>query len=159
MWSSLPSPHPHEAERKRWLAEADSQARKKRSLQTFSSHTLLLLIDIELAFCAGAWLSVIVLSQASVEATLRQITTGDYKSKAAAMFGSDSELQWLRTLRNEVIHAAEPGTPSQLWKLAPDSLISCHSALEPEAQRAVTLVYKAAYAAAGTLWNDRNSNG
>ena len=150
MWSSLPSPHPHELERRRWLAKAHSCARKQSPLQTFSSHSLLLLIDIELAFCAGAWLSVVVLSQASVEATLRQITTEDYKSKAVVLFGADPELQWLRTLRNELLHAAEPGSPSILWKVSPNNLVHCHSALEPEAKRALSLAYKAVYLAAGT---------
>jgi hypothetical protein len=119
-------------------------------VQTFSSHSLLLLIDIELAFCAGAWFAVIVLSHASVEATLRQIEQNDFSSTAAKLFGLDPELKWLRVLRNEVLHAAEPGSPSQLWKDRPEDLIRCHSLLEPEAKRAVALAYKAVYDAAGT---------
>jgi hypothetical protein len=150
MWSSLPSPYPHETERRQWLAQARLQARKNHPVQRFSSHSLLLLIDIELAFCAGAWLSVVVLSHASVEATLRQISLEDYSSRAVALFGKDPELHWLRVLRNEVLHAAEPGSPSQLWKLPPENLVHCHSALEPEAKRAISLAYKAVYAAAGT---------
>jgi hypothetical protein len=113
-----------------------------------SSHSLLLLIDIELAFCAGAWLAVLVLSQASVEATLRQILTDDYDSSAATLFGKVAELHWLRGLRNEILHVAEPGTPSQIWKLPSDDLPSCHAALEPEAKRAVTLAYRALYVGA-----------
>jgi hypothetical protein len=150
MWSSLPSPQQHETERRRWLSEAHSKAMRRHSVQRFSSHSLLLLIDIELAFCAGAWLSVIVLSQASIEATLRQIATDDYSSKAVALFGKDPELQWLRGLRNEVLHAAEPGSISQLWKLPPENLVHCHSELAPEAKRAVALAYRAVYTAAGT---------
>jgi hypothetical protein len=150
MWSSLPSPQPHETERRRWLSEAHLNARKSHPVQRFSSHSLLLLIDIELAFCAGAWLSVIVLSQASIEATLRQIATDDYSSNAAVLFGRDPELHWLRGIRNEVLHAAEPGSRSQLWKLPPENLVHCHAELEPEAKRAVALAYRAVYAAAGT---------
>jgi hypothetical protein len=149
MWSSLPSPQPYEAERRRWLSEAHSRARRQYPVQRFSSHSLLLLIDIELAFSAGAWLSVVVLSHASVEATLRQIATDDYSSSAAALFGQDPELHWLRGLRNEVLHAAEPGSSSNIWKLPSDNLVHCHTALEPEAKRAVSMAYKAVYAAAG----------
>ena len=110
-----------------------------------SSHSLLLLIDIERAFCAGAWLSVIALSQASIEATLRQVVNEDYESSAAKLFGNDAELHWLRDLRNEVLHASEPGTPSKLWKRSSDNIPDCHSALEPEAQRAVVVAYRAMY--------------
>lgn len=113
-----------------------------------SSHSLLLLIDIERAFCAGAWLAVLVLSQASVEATLRQTLTDDYESNAATLFGNVADLHWLRELRNEILHAAEPGTPSKLWKLASDELPACHAELETEAKRAVTLAYRAMYVGA-----------
>jgi hypothetical protein len=106
---------------------------------------LLLQIDIERAFCAGAWLSVIVLSHASVEAMLRQILLNDYKSTSAELSGSIDDLHWLRLLRNEVLHAAEPGTPSQLWKRSSDNIPNCHDALEPEARRAVEIAYKALY--------------
>ena len=148
MWSSLPSPLPFEAERRRWLSETQARAERRHPVQKFSSHSLLLLIDIELAFCAGAWLSVVVLCQACVEATLRQITTEDYKASAATLFAGNPDLQWLRQIRNEVLHAYEPGTPSDLWKLPSDNIVACHSALQAEAQRAVALAYEAVYVAA-----------
>ena len=115
-----------------------------------STQGLLLLHDIEKAFCAGAWLSVIVLAYAVVDATLRDITTGDYRSKTAELYDSNPELEWLRNLRNQVVHVSTPGTPSTLWKLPPSDLIGCHNALEPEAKRAVALAYRQVYAQAGT---------
>jgi hypothetical protein len=110
-----------------------------------SSHSLLLLIDIERAFCAGAWLSAIVLSQASIEATIRQVVKEDYESGAARLFGNDPELRWLRELRNEVLHSGEPGTPSKIWMRSSDNIPECHAALEPEARRAVVVAYRAMY--------------
>ena len=111
-----------------------------------STQGLLLLRDIELSFCAGAWLSVIVLSYAVVDATLRDIETGDYKSKAADLYGENEDLDWLRRLRNELVHVLPPGSPSLVWKHSPNDLVACHAALEADACRAVTLAYKAIYA-------------
>ena len=145
MWTHLPSPHEHEVARRLWLKNTHSHVRKHYMAMTLSSHSLLLLVDIERSFCAGAWLSVVVLSQASIEATLRQVVKDDYASNAARLFGNERDLHWLRELRNEILHAGEPGTPSKLWKKSSENIPECHHALEPEAQRAVTLAYKAMY--------------
>ena len=40
---------------------------------------LLLSYDVEIAFCAGAWLSVIVLAYAVIDATIRDTESGDYE--------------------------------------------------------------------------------
>jgi hypothetical protein len=148
MWLSLPSQAPYEAERRAWLRQAHEAACKQYSELKISSHALLLLIDIERSFCAGAWLSVVVLSQACVEGSIRQVVEEDYSSPASKVFGTDAELTWLRELRNEIIHASKPGTPSKLWKEPPNDLTVCHAALEPEAKRAVKLAYRSAYAGA-----------
>ena len=147
MWTHLPSPQPYETERRQWLEQTNENARPKRLNHTFSSHTLLLLIDIELAFCAGAWLSVIAMSMSAMEAMHRQVISENYASNAEKLFGDDAELQWLRGIRNEIIHAAEPGTPSQIWKMPSDNLVNCHGALENEAKRAIALTYKVTYMA------------
>lgn len=147
MWSSLSSQEPHKDERRRWLDRAHSQIRAEYSAIRLSSHALLL-IDIERAFCAGAWLAVVTLSHASVEATLRQILYEDYDSSAVELFGKVEDLHWLRAIRNEILHASEPGTPSKIWKHSSDDLPACHAALEPEAKRAVELAYRALYVGA-----------
>jgi uncharacterized protein with HEPN domain len=148
MWSSQPSQASHDAERRAWLAQAHESVRAKYTVLKLSTHSLLLLLDVERAFCGGAWLSVIVMSHASIEATYRQVLAEDYKASAASLFGSNPELDWLRELRNEIIHAGEPGTPAKLWKLAPNDVPACHAELEAEARRAVILAYKFFYAAA-----------
>jgi hypothetical protein len=145
MWSTLPSQQRFHEDRRSWLDEVHLKVRTHHQKLTLSSHSLLLQIDIERAFCAGAWLSVIVLSQASIEATLRQIVANDYESNSFELFGSVADLHWLRELRNEILHAKEPGTRSQLWKIDGHDVPICHAALEPEAKRAVELAYKALY--------------
>lgn len=111
----------------------------------FSSHSLLLLVDIEYAFRSGAWLSVIVLSFACIEATKRQIATNDHTSKATDLVDDDADVKWLRTLRNEVLHSKEPGTEAMIWKGTPDNIPACQAALEPEAKRAVQLAFRVIY--------------
>ena len=149
MESGLPSTNlAHE--RMSWLHRVIDQERKSYRAMTLSTQGLLLLYDIEKAFCAGAWLSVIVLAYAVVDATLRDVATGDYKSKAADLYGSNSDLEWLRNIRNQIVHVSPPGTPSALWKLPPNNLPACQEALEPEAKRAVALAYRQIYAQAGT---------
>ncbi|MES2383280.1 MAG: hypothetical protein V4593_01945 [Pseudomonadota bacterium] len=133
-------------QRMTWLDRAISQEGCVRNGRMLSTQGLLLLRDIERAFCAGAWLSVVVLAYAVVDATLRDVATGDYKSKAADLYGSNPDLDWLRTLRNEIVHVSPPGSPSGLWKLPATDLSACHEALEHEAQRAVALAYRQVFA-------------
>lgn len=112
---------------------------------TISSHALLVLVDIEYAFRAGAWLSVIVLSQACIEATLRQVAEKGHTSPAVDFMGEDANLIGLRTLRNEILHSKEVGSESKLWKLAPNDIPACQAALEPEAKRAIKLAFHVIY--------------
>lgn len=131
--------------RSRRFSRAAAAAGPLRNGQIVSSHALLLETDLRLAYCAGAWLSVIVLACAAVEAQARQVTTGDYSSRARDLFANSSELQWLRNLRNELVHAAEPGTPSQIWTVSGADVLANQSALEPEATRAVEVMFRAIY--------------
>jgi hypothetical protein len=120
--------------------------RKTHGVRTLSTQALLLLCDLEKAFCAGAWISVIVLAYAVADATLREIATGDYKSKAADLYGSNADLEWLRKIRNQAVHVSVPGSPSVLWKVPPNNLAACQEALEPEAKRAVVIAYRQVHA-------------
>lgn len=111
-----------------------------------STHGLLLQYDIERAFCAGAWISAIVLAQAAIEATIRDIGTLDHKAKASVIFGDDDALQYLRSLRNELVHPLPPGSPSMVWSVPNGDFAACHSALEEASKKAVTLMFRYMYA-------------
>lgn len=116
-----------------------------RNGQVISSHSLLLEVDLRLAYCSGAWLSVIVLASAAVEAQSRQVTTNNYTASARALFADDADLQWLRSLRNELVHAGEPGSRSQLWKVGGGDIRANQAALEDEATRAVEVMFRTIY--------------
>lgn len=109
---------------------------------TASSPALLLLVGIELAFRAGAWVSLIVLSFACVEATLRQVDSQGHSATASDMVDSDDDLKWLRTIRNEIMHSKEPGSTSLIWKLPADDIPAFQARLKAEAKRAVRLAFR-----------------
>jgi len=124
---------------------AASAAGPLRNGQVISSHALLLEVDLRIAFCAGAWLSVIVLACAAVEAQRRQVSSHDYASPARDLFAGNPELNWLRSLRNELAHAGEPGTKSQLWRVAGGDIGENQRALEGDAIRAVEVMFREIY--------------
>ena len=145
MSDHAPEPQDVNALRSRRFSLAAVTTGPLRNGQVISSHALLLEIDLRLAYCAGAWLSVIVLACAAVEAQARQVTANDYSSAARDLFADSPDLQWLRTLRNELVHAGEPGTPSQLWKVGGVDIGANQRALETEATRAVEVMFRAIY--------------
>lgn len=133
------------ATRHQWMYETFRANHKEKSERLLSSHALLLELDIGLAFCAGAWISTIVLAGAAIEAKIRQIDTGNYQAKAGALLKGNKELRWLAATRNEVMHSGEPGTKSMIWKANPNDLGACHDALESDARRAITILFKTLY--------------
>jgi hypothetical protein len=142
--SHIPGAELHQ-ERNLRFSQAFNLALPLQDGRPISSHALLLEIDLRIAYCAGAWLSVIVLAQAAIEAQARQVTTGDYRATSLELFASDPDLQWLRMLRNELVHAAEPGTPSQVWKVPATDFGTAQQALESEATRALQVMFRTIY--------------
>jgi hypothetical protein len=138
-----------QTERLRRFSSAATAAGPVIQGQIFSSHASLIEIDVRRAYCAGAWISVIVLACTAVEAQARQVATQDYSARMQVLFGEDPDLQWLRDIRNEIVHAGEPGTPSLLWKVDGAEIGANHAALEPEATRAVEIMFKFVY---GRSW-------
>ncbi len=136
-------------ERLRRFSLAATAAGPVRPGQIYSSHASVIELDVRRAYCAGAWISVIVLSCAAVEAQARQVATQDYSARTHVLFGEDPDLQWLRAIRNEIVHAGEPGTPSHLWKVDGADIGANQAALEPEATRAVEIMFKFVY---GRSW-------
>lgn len=132
-------------QRNRRFLLAASAAGPLRSDQVISSHALLLEVDLRLAFCAGAWSSVIVLACVAVEAQHRQVSSNDYISPARDLFSGRPELQWLRSLRNELVHAGEPGIKSRLWRVGRGDIGENQRALEGDAIRAVEAMFKEIY--------------
>ena len=136
-------------ERSRWLSHArlryDQKFRDGSELH-LSTHGLLLQVDLQRAFVAGAWSAVIVLAQAIIEATLRDLVTQDYESKAGSVFKGHKRLERIRMLRNELLHPQAAGTESLVWRVAGGDIRANHAALEVDARRAVEYMFYVVYA-------------
>jgi len=99
-------------------------------------------MDVYSAFCAGAWVSVIVLSHAVADAALRG---SDSKSSSASVFGDDAELTWLRRVRNQLVHARNESPAVTV-----DDMWLNREALERDARRAVRIMFAAMFSDPGT---------
>lgn len=133
-------------ERLLWFHCAFDTAKKNRGFSgLLSSHALLIEIDIRLAFCAGAWISTIVLACAAVEAKFRQIDSDDFKTKSETLFGENADLQWLREIRNELMHSKSPGSSSLVWMVEGHDLGKTQAALEDDAKRAIEIMFQTLY--------------
>lgn len=103
--------------------------------------------DVQSAFCAGAWVAVIVVAACVVEAQLRECEAsgvdGGMKSLIDAV-GGDSELHWLRLRRNELCHV-DPDSPA----ITVDEQWASREKLENEARRATQAMFAALYMSPG----------
>ncbi len=104
--------------------------------------------DVEIAFCAGAWIAVVVLAIAVVDSQLRDAEYPDFKgstSELIKVLGLNQELQWLRKRRNQLVHVnvANPAfTVDQQWFNQQE--------LEKDARRAIELMFEAFFSSPGT---------
>ncbi|HEY4083435.1 MAG TPA: hypothetical protein VGM81_22320 [Burkholderiaceae bacterium] len=133
-------------ERETWLLQAELEAQRHFIQMRISSQAQLLLVDVRQAFLAGAWASVIVLGQAAIEATLRDLQFLDHKSSACELFFGQEDLERIRHLRNELVHPQQPGSPSKVWSVSGTDIAAAHSSLEDAARLAYPLALEAMYA-------------
>ena len=98
--------------------------------------------DLQCAFCAGAWIAVIVLAAAAIDAHLHDAEgfTGNSK-RVIDEAGGDTQLHILRKRRNALIHSdldSPAITVDQQWFE--------RMKLEEDARHAVELVFRVFYA-------------
>jgi hypothetical protein len=133
------------AARQVWLSRAHARYRDNWSELLLSSQGLILQIDVERAFVAGAWVAVIVLAQSVVEATMRDFITQDYDEKAVSLFEGQKRLNRMRKLRNELVHPKSTGAPSLVWRVPGGGFAENHAALEEDAKQAIELMLYVIY--------------
>ncbi len=93
-------------QRRLWF-EGREAARGRAGAPAPSEQACALMIDLQAAFCAGAWSAVIVLAAAIVDA---QAPAG--ADRRADIPGVERKtLRWLRGLRNRLVHE-DPGSPA-----------------------------------------------
>jgi hypothetical protein len=130
----------------RWIGDAHDRYAKQRPVELqLSTHGLLLQLELERCFAAGAWGAVIVLAQAIIEATMRELQLHDYDSKAKGLFKGVKRLERIRALRNDLLHPARPGTPSLIWRVPNGDFRACQELLESDAKQAVEYMLYVVY--------------
>jgi hypothetical protein len=145
-----PTPEDVWQARSTWLERVEESSRHPDASYLLSAQGTLITCDIQNAFCAGAWVSVIVLAHAAIDATIRDTEIGDYASSPKKIFGGDPDLEWLRELRNRFIHVREDPADGPLADIDIGDLDIYHDALESSARRAVELLFRTIYASPGT---------
>jgi hypothetical protein len=131
--------------RYQWLRGVEEKAQHPLGSYLVSSQAAFVSYDLEIAFCAGAWVSVIILAHAVIDATIRDTESGDYRSSSKTIFDGDPDLEWLRKRRNSLVHVQENHNPSNF-----DEMDRYHASLEDDARRAMTLVFRTFFANPGT---------
>lgn len=103
-------------------------------------HASAMLIDLEATFCAGAYLSVVIISCTIIDAHLRETgSDNQYEGGMKSAFSeltSVSGLDWLRQRRNRLIHFKQQLVPT----ITVEDQWQKRKSHEADAQRAVKLV-------------------
>lgn len=108
-----------------------------------SEQACALIAETQSCFCAGAWVSVIVLAFTVIDAQLRETESMDYKVNSKILLndlGFDERFQILREIRNRFIHIVPNSTA-----ITVDQQWSDRDVLEQEARKAVELMCEAFY--------------
>lgn len=115
-----------------------------------SDQSTALFMDLRRAYCAGAWLSVVVMSVSILDAHLRETEAMDNKIGTAKLFneyyaGENADINWLRILRNKYVHLDidQPALTIDKWY---DNQIE----MENNAVRAIHICVKAFFQSPGT---------
>jgi hypothetical protein len=140
-WLDYPSEELWES-RRRWFEEM-SESYSGEGAYFVSEQACALIGEVQIAFCAGAWIAVIVLAMAVVDAQLRETEVPEFIGNTRQLLiaaEANPELQCLRQRRNAIIHL-DPDRPAitveQQW--------GNHKELEREAREAIKLMFEAFY--------------
>ncbi len=125
--------------RRRWFEEREA-ARARAGAPAPSEQACALMIDLQAAYCAGAFSAAIVLAAAIVDA---QAPPGAPREapRSAKVAGLDRKtLRWLRGLRNRLVHE-DPANPA----ITIEDHWMKRDVWERRAQRAVETAFVALY--------------
>lgn len=113
-----------------------------------SEHSTALFFDMRRAYCAGAWISVVVMAVSVMDSHFRETESGDNKINTAKLldeFYGGEDIDWLRKLRNRYVHL-DLTTPF----LQMDTWFNNYEQLEADAQKAMLITIKSFFLNPGT---------
>ncbi|MFH1487121.1 MAG: hypothetical protein ABIH46_13700 [Chloroflexota bacterium] len=141
--SYLDCPSPHVWEERRAWFESQEEEYRGQGNYFVGEQACALLAEVQSAFCAGAWATVIIVALAVIDAQLRETEVADFKGSTEKLLveaGVNPKVQRLRRRRNALIHV-DPDNPA----ITVDQQLSNRNQLELEAREAVTLMFEAFY--------------
>ena len=92
--------------RRRWFEDREAE-RGRAGAPAPSEQACALMIDLQAAFCVGAWAAVVILAAVIVDSQAREARARDPEAagRRADVPGLErGELRWLRDLRNRLVH-------------------------------------------------------
>ena len=143
-WLDCPSKEEWES-RQRWFEEAAEIP--NGGWYDVGEQASALIGEAQMAFCAGAWVAVIVLCMAVVDAQLRETEFPEFSGSTKRLIshaGVNPSLQMLRQKRNNIIHV-NPDNPA----ITLDQQWGNRKILEQQARDAVKLMFEAFYSNPG----------
>jgi len=145
-WLEHPSDEVWES-RQHWFEEVGESYQGEGSYFV-SEQACALIGEVQTAFCAGAWLAVIMLAMAVVDSQLREFTPGFAGSTKRLLMDAqvNPKLQQLRKRRNAIIHFVDAESPA----ITVDQQWTNRKELEQDAKQAVELMFEAFYSDPGT---------
>ncbi len=126
--------------RRQWFEATENQEMGEGSYLV-SEQACALSADVQAAFCAGAWVAVIVLAMAVTDAALRETELPGHTGSTKDLLddaGANPNLQQLRRRRNALVHV-NPDHPA----ITVDQKWSDRRQLESEAREAIQLMFEA----------------
>lgn len=145
-WLEIPNPELWES-RQQWFNELDN-AIKGQGTYVVSAQACALIGEVQTCFCAGAWIAVIVLVIAVVDAQLRETELPEFKGSTQKLLSeaqTNPKLQHLRKRRNAIVHI----NPDSL-AITVDQQWENQEGLEQEARQAIKLMFETFYMSPGT---------
>jgi hypothetical protein len=145
-WLGYPSEELWES-RLRWFEELNETCQGEGSYFV-SEQACALIGEVQTAFCAGAWIAVIVLALAVIDSQLREIEVPEFKGNTKKLLdsiGANQDLHKLRERRNAIIHIDldNPAiTVDQQW--------DTRFELEQDARKSIKLMFETFYMSPGT---------
>ena len=133
--------------RRTWLDNELEQAETGFSYLV-SDHSTALFMDMQIAYCSGAWISVVIMSVSVIDAHLRETEATDSKigtAKLLTEYYEGEDIDWLRQLRNKYVHhnLDNPILEMNDW-------FDKQNQLELNATKAIKMTIKALFQNSGT---------
>ena len=139
----LQCPSPEEwNERADWIEEINDRYAGMGNY-ILSDQACAMMMDVQSAFCAGAWVAVVVLALTVVDAQLRETELPGFPGNTKTLIdaaSANSRLHQLRLRRNALVHL-DPENPA----ITVDQQWLERERLEAEAREAIELMFEAFY--------------